>query len=289
MSSKRNNSSQAEKLRRYHSPGLRGRAALSLAAPLFGTQELIHDRIWDALLDGELRPGAKVPELQIGKAFKVSRTIVRNVLIIMEQEGVITLPPNRGAFIAGLSPDKTRYLFEATRLMSCYVVEDLARKAKTISTEDRARIKQHLQFMGEKTTPRNYRTMMRLGAEFLILLSSIHENKFLAAMQERSMTLIMMAALLYQHQVIEWPLLSAQTEIIKQIYAGNAAKASAEVNRYLAELEDSFHYRSEEPDKDVFSIISDLSDGLELPELARRRTARKKRETPQKEKGSLVS
>lgn len=208
----------------------------------------------------------------------------------MEQEGVITLPPNRGAFIAGLSPERTKFLFETARLIADYIVKSLAEEPKAISADDRARLKQHLQYLGDKGISRNYRSMMRLGAEFLILLASVQENKFLAAMQERAMTLIMMAALLYQHQVIEWPQLSTQTEIIKLIYAGNGQKAAAEIRNYLTELENSFHYRSDEPDKDVFSIISDLSDGLELPELARRRSVRKKREVPQvKEKRSLVS
>lgn len=253
--------SQSANLRRYRSPALLDQQDASLAVRM---QEVVHDRLWDALLDGDLRPGTKVPEQQIGDAFKVSRTVIRSVLVVMEQEGVITLPPNRGAYIAWISSEKSSAMFETARLMTSFIAENLARNHQDISAEDRERIKQHIAFMADKTVPRNSRSMMRLGVEFLILLANVAGNQYLASVLEKTLSLIMMAALIYQEQFVDWPSQSVQLDIVKHIDAGNRKAASTAIKDYLAELEASFRYRFEAPDKDLVSVIADLSKDIEL-------------------------
>ncbi|MEY2437025.1 MAG: hypothetical protein QOF97_1861 [Acidimicrobiaceae bacterium] len=53
------------------------------------------------IFDGELRPGDRVPQDDIAADLGVSRIPVREALIILQQEGWVTIAMNRGAFIAG--------------------------------------------------------------------------------------------------------------------------------------------------------------------------------------------
>lgn len=67
----------------------------------------LHDELLERLrqlvIDGELVPGAKVPEKELCERFGVSRTPMREALKVLANEGLVTLTPNRGAMIAELT------------------------------------------------------------------------------------------------------------------------------------------------------------------------------------------
>lgn len=54
------------------------------------------------IFDGELRPGARVPQDDIARVLGVSRIPVREALIALEREGWVTIELNRGAFVNAL-------------------------------------------------------------------------------------------------------------------------------------------------------------------------------------------
>ena len=61
---------------------------------------------------GELAPGARVPERALCERFKVSRTPLREALKVLASEGLVDLLPNRGARIATLADEHLTHLFE---------------------------------------------------------------------------------------------------------------------------------------------------------------------------------
>jgi DNA-binding GntR family transcriptional regulator len=67
-------------------------------------QAALRDRIVgairDAVIQGKLRPGEKVPEDDLAQAFGVSRTPVREAIRILEQQGLVRVLPKRGTYIA---------------------------------------------------------------------------------------------------------------------------------------------------------------------------------------------
>jgi DNA-binding GntR family transcriptional regulator len=54
------------------------------------------------IFDGELRPGARVPQDDIARVLGISRIPVREALIALEREGWVTIELNRGAFVNAL-------------------------------------------------------------------------------------------------------------------------------------------------------------------------------------------
>lgn len=267
----------SESFKQYISPALQDIPILSTLSQLSGMQAIIHDRIWDSVLNGELKPGAKVPELQIGEAFNVSRTIVRNVLIVMEQEDIITLPPNRGAYIAVHSPEKIEHAFETVKLITCHIARLLAQKPDGINQKDKQRLKKHLQFSLSETNVSNHRSQMRFGMEFLILLAAIHGNCILINLLERVSSIILVALPHIQFKLVGWPESGAEERIVNAILAGNSDIAESAVLDFFTPLEQSFDHRVQEQAKDVYSVISGLSEGLNLPTPPRQRAlARKK-------------
>lgn len=80
-----------------------------------GTQR-VYEKVRDDILRLRLRPGADLDEATLEKAYGVSRTPVREALIRLASEDLITLLPNRGARVAPLDIADIPLMFEALEL-----------------------------------------------------------------------------------------------------------------------------------------------------------------------------
>ena len=67
---------------------------------------LVIQKIRDSILDETFKPGERLPEEQIGKMFKVSRSPVREALLALEKEGTVVMEPFKGATVQPLSPEE---------------------------------------------------------------------------------------------------------------------------------------------------------------------------------------
>lgn len=79
---------------------------IDLGAPLLTRQEIIVNRLRDALLRGYLKPGQKLDQNEIADMLKVSRSPIREALRTLAAEGLVELIPHRGAVVAELSLDE---------------------------------------------------------------------------------------------------------------------------------------------------------------------------------------
>ena len=59
----------------------------------------------DLILAGSLKPGTKIDQDAIGEVLDVSRSPVREGLVILGREGLVEITPRRGASVANLTPD----------------------------------------------------------------------------------------------------------------------------------------------------------------------------------------
>lgn len=84
-----------------------------------GTEQPIYDAILAAVLDQRLAPGTRLTETRLTELFGVSRTIVRMALVRLAHDHIVQLKPNHGASVASHTPDETRAVFEARRMVEC--------------------------------------------------------------------------------------------------------------------------------------------------------------------------
>jgi DNA-binding GntR family transcriptional regulator len=124
-----------------------GAEAGGSATPL--SDDDIHARLIEAIVDQRLLPGTKLIEDKLGQAFGVSRTRIRQVLIRLAQEQVVVIQPNKGASVAQPSVDESREVFEARRVIEAVLVQhfvaratpaDLQALAACIEAEEAARL-----------------------------------------------------------------------------------------------------------------------------------------------------
>lgn len=64
--------------------------------------QVVYESLRRAIISVRLAPGEPLEELQLCKAYKVSRTPVREALIRLASEDLVELEPNRGAKVAAL-------------------------------------------------------------------------------------------------------------------------------------------------------------------------------------------
>jgi DNA-binding GntR family transcriptional regulator len=86
---------------------------------------MLHDevvaRMRKMLLDGEIPPGARIPERELCAKLGISRTPLREALKVLGAEGLVLLLPNRGSRAAKLTSRDIENLFEV-----CQGLEALA-------------------------------------------------------------------------------------------------------------------------------------------------------------------
>ena len=77
-----------------------------------GRSEQIATTICEAILSHRLVPGAKLGERELSEIFQVSRIVIRQALIRLSEDGLVTVERNRGAFVAKPSLAEAVEVFE---------------------------------------------------------------------------------------------------------------------------------------------------------------------------------
>lgn len=106
------------------------------AAPL---RQQVENALRQAIIDGRFRPGQRLTERELTVSMGVSRTLLREAFRQLESEELITVIPNRGPIVRGLSADEIQELY-AIRA----VLEGLAARTFAVKASDR-----NLQLLGE--------------------------------------------------------------------------------------------------------------------------------------------
>lgn len=64
----------------------------------------VHAYLRDRILDGTVQPGTKLSQVALAQQLGVSRTPLREVLRMLQEEGLVEIEPNQRARITGLDP-----------------------------------------------------------------------------------------------------------------------------------------------------------------------------------------
>ena len=72
----------------------------------------IADQIATSIVEERLKPGERLKEIEIAAAFKVSRATIREALRLLESRGLVSIIPQRGAYVTMLSRHELEELFD---------------------------------------------------------------------------------------------------------------------------------------------------------------------------------
>jgi DNA-binding GntR family transcriptional regulator len=95
--------------------------------------------IREAIIDGRLAPGQRLKEEELARELGMSRTPVREALLLLQSEGLVESIPRRGAAVRSYAVDDLDDMYQLRAVLEGYA----ARRAATrISPEDVARLEE---------------------------------------------------------------------------------------------------------------------------------------------------
>jgi DNA-binding GntR family transcriptional regulator len=120
--------------------------ALPIIHPI-NLREQVVDQIRIAIIEGRLKPNDHITENTLTSQLGVSRTPVREALILLEREGLIVSSPNRGCFVRAFSPKDVQEIFTlrttlenfaGTLAISLFNADDYAHLRSSIQQQEAA-------------------------------------------------------------------------------------------------------------------------------------------------------
>jgi DNA-binding GntR family transcriptional regulator len=233
---------------RKHDPPAR---AADVAAPATAADR-VYDAIYAAVIDHRLRPGSRLREEELAQAFAVSRTLVRQALHKLAQDGVITLRPNRGAMV----PEPTRrdgeHVFDARRVVECEVARRIAGKLKP---EQLAALRRVVEAEARATRSQNKQEAIRLSGEFHLKLAQMSGNPIFVRLLEELLPTTSLLMALYKAPGEPMCVAHSHQQLLTSFGQGTGGAAAAEMRRHLNEIERSLSkpaLRAVAPLRDVF-------------------------------------
>ena len=170
------------------------RAADAAAAANNPTQR-IAESITTAIVERRLMPGTKLAEQKIADVFKVSRTLVRQALMQLSRDKLITLEPARGARVAEPSVEEARQVFEARNMLEAAMIK---RAATELTREQITELRAHLKAEADAVKRTDVSGRTRLLADFHVVVAQMLGNEVLADMIGDLVSRSSLIALMYQ-------------------------------------------------------------------------------------------
>ena len=135
----------------------------------------VTDQIRDVILIGGLQPGDRIGEAEIAQRLQVSRGPVREALVRLEQEGLVTIERHRGATVVDLAKKDVLELASLRAALEQLAMEEATRSA---TPQDLASLDVVVEQMRSARARGADETLVRLDVEF-------HDTVYRAAHHDR--------------------------------------------------------------------------------------------------------
>lgn len=138
--------------------------------------DLAYEEIRDAILNGALKPGDRLPMEELGMHLQVSRMPVREAIKRLENEGFVTVTPHKGAIVASAAVE------ELTEMLAVRVVLEgfaAGKAALLASPEDIDKLESLCTEMEGLTDGEEHDRRLRNNREFHETICAISGNRFL--------------------------------------------------------------------------------------------------------------
>lgn len=216
-------------------------------------QNEIYNRLWLSIAERKLRPGTRLKEEQLADIFSASRARVRNALAALGRDGLVTLVPNRGAFVAQPSIEEARDIFFARRTIEV----PLAMRLCDVVTEDGlARLMAHLGEEREARQRSDTKATIRLSGGFHLLIGELANSTYLYEVLRDLVSRTSLIIAMYQSRTQAECGPDEHAQIVEAIRARDARRAGELMDHHIDHLERQLDLDStEEPTADLRDIL----------------------------------
>ena len=125
--------------------------------------EPLHAYLRDCILDGRIPPDTKLSQVALADQLGVSRTPLREVLRMLQEEGLVEFEPNQRMRIAGFDPAELDVIYGTRILLECLAV---SMTIGSFGTQQRREAKQALTAMRRAARSRDLSAWFTAHGEF---------------------------------------------------------------------------------------------------------------------------
>lgn len=197
------------------------------------TQQIV-ERVWLSIAERRLRPGVQLKEGQLAAIFDVSRARIRQALVALERDGLVTIIPNRGAFVCQPSVDEARDVFFVRRAVERCIVERLC---KSISKVNVTRLRTHVSKERTANAQDSTTDIIKLSGGFHLLLAEVANSDFLFATMRDLIARSSLITAVYRNTNRFNCGPDEHAEIVDAIANGNLSKATGLMEHHLEHVE----------------------------------------------------
>lgn len=215
-------------------------------------EKAIYKTIFESVMTQRLKPGTKLPEASLCELFSASRATVRKVLQSLAHDHIVELRPNRGASVAAPTPEQTREIFEARRILESSIVRLAAVNAKRADIATlRQRLKQEHASLDRLPQPE----WVRLASSFHLAVAETAGNPILTHYLIELVSRCSLIVALYEPPGNASCEHEEHSRIVDYIEQGDGDRAARLMENHLSNLEKNVFLNPEEDDHSLGRML----------------------------------
>lgn len=137
-------------------------------------REIVFESLREAIIQGRLKPGERLMEIQLAEEMGVSRTPVREAIRKLELEGFVVMIPRKGAYVASISVKDIVDVFEVRAALEGLAAGLAAERATAEELEEMERAVHHIH---EVSNGRDLGTLVEKDTVFHELIYKASRNQ----------------------------------------------------------------------------------------------------------------
>lgn len=135
-----------------------------------------------AIVNGRFAPGEHLPDRVLCDLFGASRSVVREAVRLLEAEGLVTVQPNRGPFVAQLSPEEAAQIYAVRGVLEALAGEGFARHA---TDPERAELRAVWEDLAKRGPDATREELLAIKRRFYDVLLAGARNAYVARMLDQ--------------------------------------------------------------------------------------------------------
>lgn len=198
-------------------------------------KEKAYDILKKLILTGRLEQGKLHNEKRLAEVLGVSRTPVREALLELSREGMVSFVPSKGVKVLKITPKQVQEVFELRRIIEGYIIKSVS---KQLTPADLKRIEKILSKQDRSLSKDEDLAFIEMDKEFhLFMASKMGNQQIETILQNLRDQIHLMGIRAIKDQTRSQQVLKEHQKIFSALKKKDAKRAHDELMRHLNNTE----------------------------------------------------
>jgi len=198
-------------------------------------KEKAYDILKELILTGRLEQGKLHNEKRLAEVLGVSRTPVREALLELSREGMVSFVPSKGVKVLKITPKQVQEVFELRRIIEGYIMKSIS---KQLTPVDLKKIEKILSKQDRSASKDEELSFIEMDKEFhLFMASKMGNQQIEAILQNLRDQIHLMGIRAIKDQSRSQQVLKEHQKIFSALKKKDAKRAHEELMKHLNNTE----------------------------------------------------